>query len=185
MERKFLQWNSGALDFNFFWIAPKINQCAPQRFRANQDQLHCVEHLPCGLSIGGFVHVHRNISAVKRNDRRVFPCANQWQEVDSDLAKVNVQEASVGSTQEAQQGTQLCIRNLPWRVADLPEPKPPQEMCCRLGKNLDRLKWEALGLLAFLCDDHWSASFQGGDLPINMQHLRLQKRRAITGDSWA
>src|SRR5215471_2731692 len=31
-KQKFLQWNSGALDFNFFWIAAEIDKRAPQRF---------------------------------------------------------------------------------------------------------------------------------------------------------
>src|SRR5205809_3146256 len=53
----------------------------------------------------------------------------------------------------------------------------------RLGNNLDGLKWVALGLLAFLRNHLWNASFQRGDLPIDMQHLRFQKRRAITSDN--
>jgi hypothetical protein len=105
--------------------------------------------------------------------------------VDGDLTKVNVQEPRVGCIQEAQERTQLCVRNLPRHVADLPGPKSPHEMRCWLRNNLDRLKWKTLGLFAFLGDDHWNASFQGSDLPIYMQHLRLQKRRAVTGNNWA
>src|SRR5207245_2314485 len=73
--------------------------------------------------------------------------------------------------------------DLPRHIAQLPEPEAPQEMRRRLGNNLDGLKWVALGLLAFLRNHHRNASFQRGDLPIDMQHLRFQKRRAITGDS--
>jgi hypothetical protein len=40
-------------------------------------------------------------------------------------------------------------------------------------------------LFPFLRDHHWNASFQADYLPINMQHLRLQKRRAITSDDRA
>jgi hypothetical protein len=67
----------------------------------------------------------------------------------------------------------------------LPKPKAPQEMRRRLGNNFDVLKWVALGLFAFLRNHHRNASFQGGDLPIDMQHLRFEKRRAITGDDRA
>ena len=52
----------------------------------------------------------------------------------------------------------------------------------RLGDNVDRFKWVAGGLLALLRDDDRPASLQGSDLPIDVQHLRFKKRRAITSD---
>jgi hypothetical protein len=67
----------------------------------------------------------------------------------------------------------------------LPEPNTAQEMRRRLGNNLDCLKWITLGLFAFLRDHDRNASFQGGDLPVDMQHLGLEKRRAITSDDRA
>jgi hypothetical protein len=33
-----------------------------------------------------------------------------------------------------------------------------------------------------LRDDHRPKALQCGDLPVNVQHLRFEKRRAITGD---
>src|SRR4029450_97746 len=95
-KRKFVQRNPGSLDLGLFLVTAKMNDCAPQRFGANQGQLYCVEHLSRGFAIGWLVHVHGHISAVKRNDGRFFPRANQWEEMARDLAKVNVQQASVG-----------------------------------------------------------------------------------------
>ena len=92
---KFIQRNPGSLDLDLFLAAAQTNDCAPQRFGANQDQLYCVKHLSRGFAIGWLVHVHSHIGAVKRNDGRFFPRANQRQEMDSDLAKVNVQQPSV------------------------------------------------------------------------------------------
>jgi hypothetical protein len=37
-------------------------------------------------------------------------------------------------------------------------------------------------LFPLLRNHHRLASLQGGYLPVDMQHLRFQKRRAITGD---
>ena len=54
----------------------------------------------------------------------------------------------------------------------------------RFWNNPDRVKWETLGVFPFLRNYHRSASVQRGDLPVDMQHLRLQKRCAITGDDW-
>jgi hypothetical protein len=75
-----------------------LNDRAPQRLGANQNQLYCVEHFPRGFAISRLVHINGHIGAMKRNDRRFVPRANQRQEMNSDLAKVNVQQASVGLT---------------------------------------------------------------------------------------
>ena len=95
----------------FFRVATKIGNCAPQRFGANQNQLHCFEHLLRGLSIGRLIHVHRDIGAVKGNDRRIFPRANQRQQMDGDLAEVNVQKPRVDS----------FLRRLAMRAARCPK----------------------------------------------------------------
>src|SRR6266496_1908826 len=57
-------------------------------------------------------------------------------------------------------------------------------MRCWFRNKLNRLKWEALGFFALLRNHHRSTSFQRRDLPVDMQHLRFQKRRAITSDDW-
>ena len=98
------------------------------------------------------------------------------------LAEVNMQNSRTMRVQDAEQRAEFGMGNLPWPVANLPEPKAPEEMRCRLGGNVDRVKREALHLLAFLGDDDGNASFQCGDLPVDVQHLRFQKGRAITGD---
>src|SRR6266581_4671041 len=70
-------------------------------------------------------------------------------------------------------------------MAYLPEPIAPQKMRRRLGNNMDGLKRIALRILAFLRNHYQSASFQTGDLPVDMQHLRFEKRGAITSDNRA
>ncbi len=75
-KRKFIKRNPGSLDFDFFFVTTKINDRVTQRFRANQNQFHRVEHLPRGFSICGLVHVHHRIGAMKGNNRLVFPRAN-------------------------------------------------------------------------------------------------------------
>src|SRR5262249_19136417 len=58
-------------------------------------------------------------------------------------------------------------------------------MCWRLGDDVNSPERKALGILAFLRNHHRSASFQTGDLPVDMQHLRFEKRCAITSDNRA
>ena len=85
-----------------------------------------------------------------------------------DLAEVNVQKPRVDFGEEVDQCAQLGVRNLPRHVAQLPEPKAAQEMRRRLGNNVDGLEWVALLLFSFLRNYYWNASFQRGDLPVDM-----------------
>src|SRR6266487_6192124 len=95
--------------------------------------------------------------------------------MDGDLTEINVQNASIDSTQDEKQRAQFSVRNLPRHVAQLPVPKAPEKMCCRFGNNLDVIKREALGLLSFLRNHHRSASFQCSDLPVDMEHFRVSE----------
>src|SRR5436189_546544 len=58
-------------------------------------------------------------------------------------------------------------------------------MHSRLGNDAKRLKRIPRGVFAFLRDHHWTALFQTGDLPVDMQHLGFKKRRAITSNNRA
>src|SRR5207244_2080927 len=64
-KRKFVQRDPGSLDLDFSLVAAEIDDCAPQRLGANQDQLYCVQHLPRGLAISRLVHIDGHIGAVK------------------------------------------------------------------------------------------------------------------------
>src|SRR5215475_3860101 len=89
-KRKFLQRDPGSLDLDLFLVAAQMNHCAPQRFGANQDQVDCFEHLPRGVAISRLIHINSHIGAMKRNDRGMSPRANQREEMNGDLPKVNV-----------------------------------------------------------------------------------------------
>src|SRR5215217_1924991 len=58
-------------------------------------------------------------------------------------------------------------------------------MGCRFWNDINSLERIAPRILALLSDHHWSAPRQTGDLPVNMQHLRFEKCRAITSDNRA
>src|SRR5207249_3974138 len=124
-----------------------------------------------------------DISAVEGNYRWIFPRLNQRQEMHSDVAKVDVQKMRARFTQNAEQLAQFCVGDLPRLIAQLSKPKPPEDMRSRLGNEPKRLKGIARGVFAFLRNHHRGASFQTDDLPVDMQHLRFEKRRAITRDN--
>src|SRR6266404_1615754 len=55
-------------------------------------------------------------------------------------------------------------------------------MCRRLGNDVDLIEREALGIFALLRDDVGPHSLKSGNLPVDVQHLRLEERRAIKRD---
>src|ERR1700756_5322831 len=100
-KRKFVQRDPGPLDLDFSIVTAQMNDCTPQRFRTNKDQRDCTEHLSRGFAINRLVHVDGHVGAVKGNNRRFLPRANQRQEMSGDLAKVNMQQTSIGLAQNA------------------------------------------------------------------------------------
>src|SRR5205807_8836285 len=62
------------------------------------------------------------------------------------------------------------------------KPKTPEEMDGRLTDDLDPVERKFLGVFALLRDDDRLDPPQGGDLSVDMQHLRLKKGRAVKSD---
>ena len=54
-------------------------------------------------------------------------------------------------------------------------------MSRRSWNDVDLIQRELLRILALLRDDDWLNPAKSGDLPVDVQHLRLEKRRAIKG----
>jgi len=52
----------------------------------------------------------------------------------------------------------------------------------RFWDDVDLIEWKAARILAFLSDDNRRDALERDYLPVDVQHLRFQKRRAITGD---
>ena len=86
--------------------------------------------------------------------------------------------------QNSSKSVDLDPRNLPRPVEQLPKPKSPQEMCRRFADDVNGLKREEIGIFPFLRDHDRPDALERGDLPVDVQHLRLEKRRAIRGDDW-
>ncbi len=61
-------------------------------------------------------------------------------------------------------------------------PKAPRKMHRRFPDQEDRLEGEPLRFLAFLRDHDRAKTLQSRDLPVDVEHLRLEKSRAIRSD---
>src|SRR5947199_5192678 len=99
--------------------------------------------------------------------------------MDGDVTKKNVQQLRVLPIQNRSQRADFSLRNLPRTVADLPKPEPSHKMHRRLSDDVDLIERKAVRILAFLSDNNRSDAAKAGNLPVNVQHLRLEKGRAI------
>ena len=70
-------------------------------------------------------------------------------------------------------------------IEKLPKPKAPEKMCGRFTYNIDAVKRKLRGVLQFLGEDNRPDPLQGSELPVDMQHLRFEKRRAVTSNNRA
>ncbi len=128
------------------------------------------------------VELDHDVGAVERNNGRVSPVQDERQEMDRDVPEINVQQLRFGVVQYALELQDLAVGNLPGRCAQFSKPKAAQEMRRRFSDDKDRVERKPLCLFALLGDDHRPKPLQRGYLPVNVQHLRLEKRRAVAGD---
>ena len=103
--------------------------------------------------------------------------------MDGDVAKVNVQKPTVRIFQDVQQRAKLAARNLPRLIAHLAKPEAAEKMQRRLWDDVNPIEWKAARIFAFLSDDNRKDALERADLPVDVPHLRFQKRRAIGGDN--
>src|SRR5215471_14510749 len=99
--------------------------------------------------------------------------------MDRDVPEKNVQELRVLSLQNFGDGAHFALRNLPWLVANLSKPEATQKMERGFLDEMDLIERKRFGVLAFLGDDDRLNLSEPGDLPVDVQHLRLEKCRAI------
>ena len=104
-------------------------------------------------------------------------------EMDRDVSEINVQELRLVLREHILEPTYFGVRYLPGRVLQITKPKAAQEMRDRFSNQTDRIEGEARGFLTLLRDYDRTETLQRGDLPVDVQHLRLEKRRAIAGDN--
>jgi hypothetical protein len=92
-----------------------------------------------------------------------------------------VKKLRVLSIQNATNGSQFCARNLPRLVANLPKPKASQKMKGWPFDGVDPIEWEFVGIFSLLGYGDRLDPPKRGDLPVDVQHLRFEKCRAVKG----
>ena len=168
------------MNANFLFGAAETNDSIAQRARADENETDGFHHFFRRVAMRRFLHVDHNVGAVKRNDARARPIQDERQQMDGDMPEINVEQLRIITIENCPQLLLFTARNLPRRVLKLLEPEPAQEMSWRFADNLDRRKWESRLFLTFLRDHDRTKPLQRRDLPVDVQHLRLEKCRAVT-----
>ncbi len=119
---------------------------------------------------------------MKRNHSGFRPGPNQRQKMDRDVTEKNVQKLRAFPVQNRGDRPYFPHRQLPGLVANLPKPEAPQKMSGRFLDNLDFLERKLFRILPFLRDHDRLHALETGDLPIDVQHLRLEKGCAVKRD---
>src|SRR5947207_3556071 len=75
---------------------------------------------------------------------------------------------------------------MPGFFLNLPKPETQPKVHRRFSDDVDLIERKLLRILALLRDDNWLDPAKSGDLPVDVQHLRLEKSRAVKGGdrSW-
>ncbi len=71
------------------------------------------------------------------------------------------------------------------RVFDVLEPTVPQEIAAAFGQKFDIIKGIAVFAQPLFAHDERLVALQARDLPVDVEHLRLEESGAITGDDRA
>src|SRR6476646_11731190 len=111
------------------------------------------------------------------------PVENQREEMNRDVSEVNVQHLCFTVIQDALEEPDFASRNWPGRLTQSAKPKSPQEMKRRFANDKDGLERKTIRIFAFLRNDDRSKAVECGDLPVDVQHLWLEERRAIAGNN--
>src|SRR5438270_13249339 len=102
--------------------------------------------------------------------------------MDRDVAKEDMKQLRILAAENCNQSADFAFRKLPGFILHLAKPKASQEMGGLLGYDLDFGQRKSVWVFTLLCDDDRFDPPQGGDLPIDVQHLRLKKGRAVKSD---
>ena len=112
------------------------------------------------------------------------PVSNQRQKVNCNMAKENMEETSILPFENLGQLAQFPGRNLPGQITNLAKPEAPQKMKSRPWNDINLIHRKPRGVFSLLRDYHRLKTLEAGDLPVDVEHLRLQKSRAIERDDW-
>ena len=177
------QGNPGAIEANLLVRTADVLEPLRQGLRARKHQRHQREEFLHGVEILRLMLARHHVRTVKGDDRWALPPLHERAEMHASVAEINMHHISAPTSKERRQLLHLAPvmerRNAP----DELQIKASQKGLLRLGKQFDIPERIKLGALPFLGHHKRLIPLQRADLPVNVQHLRLEKRGAVAGNN--
>jgi len=98
------------------------------------------------------------------------------------MTEVDMQQSRLRVFQDAQQVSRLIPRNVPRDIAQLSIPNSAEKLSGRPRHYRHWLKGKLVGVFTLLRDHDRPDALQGCDLPVDVEHLRLEECRAVRRD---
>src|SRR5437016_1047273 len=121
-----------------------------------------------------------DVGAVERYNTGLVPLLDKRKQVHTSVAEINVHQ--IGSVAPQQRVQRLILAAINNRRPPFDEFQPTvhKQVSAPLRNHFDVVKRKSLSILDFFGDDKSVHAAQRPYLPIDVQHLRLQKTRTIT-----
>ena len=119
---------------------------------------------------------------MKRDQVRFVLCVDEWQQMHIGMSKIDVHH--IGTAPAENGNEHLIFAAINERRAAFDELHPPvaEQIAVWPRNSFDVVKAKASGVLDLLCHDEGLGASKRCYLPVDVQHLRLQKGCAITGN---
>ena len=168
------------MNANFLFGAAEANDGVAQRFASGRERGGRLPSFFRRVAMRRFFHVDHNIGAMKRDDARPRPAQDQRQQMDGDMPEINVEQLRLVSDRElsaavAASPVEICHG----AFRSCLNQNRRRKCSRRFADDLHGRKWESRLLLTFLRNHDRAKPFQRRDLPVDVQHLRLEKCRAV------
>ena len=180
-KRERLQWNPCPIHPQLLRRTPQRQQPLQQTVRPRQHQRHRLQQLPQPPLVTRIIRPRLHIHPVKRHHTRLRPSLQKRQQMHPRMPEVNMHQIHLPPLQQSRQHPILAPIHNRRLLLHILQPEPPHKMTPHLRQHLhpSLRHWKQFLTLTLLRHHHRLPTPQPRDLPINMQHLRLQKGRAV------
>src|ERR1043166_3635071 len=171
-HRKFVQWNTGAIDAQLLRRTTELGETIGERLRAGQHEGHERKQAAQFSAIIRDLFLDRDVRTVKRDHARLVPLLDERKQVHTRVAKINVHDIGPAPFQKRGEHLVFAAINNRRLAFDEFEVAVPQQVHPRLWDDFDLTEGKTLRVLNLLCDDKGAHTAQRFDLAVNRSEER-------------
>jgi len=125
--------------------------------------------------MGRYIEIHLGVGAVEADDHGQWAIFQQREEMDADVAEEDVEHLGVASLHGGEEVARFGAVDGDRTPEQLFLDEPPELVGARFGEDFEIGEWKLFGVLALLAKDDGAEGAEAGDLPIDVEHLRLEE----------